>query len=344
MRNVSVRLDPLIRRQQRALRCLKGSFALLKVDWIAVALVAVGMGLRFWLLVRGWPALDSDEGIVGLMGRHILYRGERPIFFYGQHYMGALEAYAAAATFRFLGATPFALRLAIFPLTLGFLVTMYFLGRAAFGRVTGLITLTFLAVGPAYGLLRELAVVGGYQETLLCGALLLLLVYVRLCAPRPQAVTRKAQVVCYTHYLLMGFIIGIGIWSDELILTLVVASLGVLMVARPREIFGPAGLILLLGLLIGGFPFIAYNVGHGGLTFIELSHQQLSGSGTGFAAVVVRAKLMADQFQALLTTEIPAVLGSPHSCVVPGSLYAGYASFPEPGSGNRWRSGLRRSK
>ncbi len=162
---------------------------LLKVDWIAVALVAAGVGLRLWLTIRGWPALDSDEGIIGLMGRHILYGGERPVFYYGQHYMGALEAYAAAAVFRFLGATPFALRLAISPLTLGFLITMYFLGRAAFGRITGLITLAFLALGPAYGLLRELPAVGGYQETLLFGALLPLLVYVRLRTPVLRGVT-----------------------------------------------------------------------------------------------------------------------------------------------------------
>ncbi len=126
----------------------------------------------------------------------------------------------------------------------------------------------------------------------------------------------------------MGLIIGLGIWSDELILTLVVAALGVLMLARPREIFGLAGLIMLFGVVIGGFPFIAYNVAHGGLTFIELSHQQLSGSGTGLTAVISRANLMANQFLAILATEMPAVLGSPHICVVPGSLYASYASYP----------------
>lgn len=33
---------------------------------------------------------------MGIMARHIAYHGEHPIYFYGQHYMGALEAYFAA--------------------------------------------------------------------------------------------------------------------------------------------------------------------------------------------------------------------------------------------------------
>ena len=299
-----------------------------RLDRIAVILVAGGMGLRLWLTLHGWPGLDSDEAIIGIMGRHILYGGERPVFFYGQYYMGALEAYMASIAFWFLGASTLALRLAIGMLTLGFLVAMYFVGRAAFGRITGLLTLTFLAFGPAYGLLREQAAVGGYQETLLFGALLPLLVYARLRMPAPRPATRQAWLTCYTHYALIGLIIGLGIWSDELILVLAVVSLGVLMLAKPRELFGLASLVLLLGLLIGGFPFIAYNLGHGGQTFAELSGQQLAAVGSGSAAVIARVRLTLDQSQTTLAMAMPAVLGSPHVCVVPGSLYAGYVSYP----------------
>jgi hypothetical protein len=34
---------------------------------------------------------NSDEAIVGLMARHML-QGERPLFFYGQAYLGSLDA------------------------------------------------------------------------------------------------------------------------------------------------------------------------------------------------------------------------------------------------------------
>jgi hypothetical protein len=35
--------------------------------------------------------LNSDEAVVGLMARHIL-DGKRPVFYYGQAYMGSLDA------------------------------------------------------------------------------------------------------------------------------------------------------------------------------------------------------------------------------------------------------------
>ncbi len=47
---------------------------------------------RLAIALLGYPADDSDEATMGLMALHINTRGEHPIFFYGQNYMGALEA------------------------------------------------------------------------------------------------------------------------------------------------------------------------------------------------------------------------------------------------------------
>lgn len=41
---------------------------------------------------------NGDEAIVALMARHIL-RGERPVFFYGQAYLGATDAWRGAVVF-----------------------------------------------------------------------------------------------------------------------------------------------------------------------------------------------------------------------------------------------------
>ena len=54
--------------------------------------------------------LEGDEAIVGLMGRHIL-RGEWPLFYYMQPYMGSLEAYLVAGVFALVGSSTFALKL-----------------------------------------------------------------------------------------------------------------------------------------------------------------------------------------------------------------------------------------
>src|SRR5579872_3776965 len=140
-------------------------------DRIAVVLLALAALYRLFLILRGWPALDSDEAIIGLMARHILYDGQFPYWFWGQQYMGAFQAYFAAPFFAVFGSSAFMLHFTVLLLTVGWLAVMYRLGRAAFGPAVGLLTVGWLAFGPALGLLRQLTAIGGYQEMLLFGAL-----------------------------------------------------------------------------------------------------------------------------------------------------------------------------
>ena len=65
----------------------------------AFTMIVLAMELRILLIAQGWPMTNSDESTMGLMALHIAYRGEVPIFFYGQGYMGALEAYLPAFLF-----------------------------------------------------------------------------------------------------------------------------------------------------------------------------------------------------------------------------------------------------
>jgi hypothetical protein len=80
--------------------------------WIAshrwdILTAAVIAHLPSWRVLgwwqRGGPGTDSDDATMGLMAKHIVALGGRPIFFYGQSYMGSLEAYAAALMYAFLG-------------------------------------------------------------------------------------------------------------------------------------------------------------------------------------------------------------------------------------------------
>ncbi len=78
--------------------------------WACIIIVLATL-LRIVLIAQGWPHSNADEDTMGIMAMHIAYHGEHPIFFYGQHYMGTLEAYLAAAFFHLLGASVFSLRL-----------------------------------------------------------------------------------------------------------------------------------------------------------------------------------------------------------------------------------------
>src|SRR5438876_3618653 len=91
----------------------------------AFIIIAVAILLRLFLIAQGWPHSNSDEDTMGIMAMHIAYNGEHPIFFYGQNYMGTLEAHLAAGFFRLIGSSVFSLRLG--PLLLFVLLFVLFL-------------------------------------------------------------------------------------------------------------------------------------------------------------------------------------------------------------------------
>src|SRR6266566_4063185 len=72
-----------------------------------------------------WHHTNIDEGTMGEMAMNIAFRGEHPVFFYGQDYMGALQAYLAAGFFRLFGVSLFTLRLGLVFLFALFLISMY---------------------------------------------------------------------------------------------------------------------------------------------------------------------------------------------------------------------------
>ncbi|HJT59439.1 MAG TPA: hypothetical protein VJ761_23220, partial [Ktedonobacteraceae bacterium] len=98
-------------------------------DLCAIAIIILGVLIRIVLLSQGWPHTTMDEGTMGQMAVHIAKDGQRPIFFYGQAYMGSLEAYLAAPLFQLFGASLFTLRLGLVLLFTIFLTAMYLLVR-----------------------------------------------------------------------------------------------------------------------------------------------------------------------------------------------------------------------
>jgi hypothetical protein len=92
---------------------------------VVVAILAVGVLLRAFPFVW-WPAahFDSDQAIVGLMAKHISEGRAFPLFFYGQPYMLAVEAYLAAPVMWALGPTVTALKLPLVLINLAIVVLL----------------------------------------------------------------------------------------------------------------------------------------------------------------------------------------------------------------------------
>jgi hypothetical protein len=94
----------------------------------AAGVLVAAVLLRSWfLLAFDESYFDSDQAIVGLMAKHLLERRALPLFFYGQEYMLAVEAWLMVPLFAALGPTVFALRLTIVLLNCVAALTLWWL-------------------------------------------------------------------------------------------------------------------------------------------------------------------------------------------------------------------------
>src|SRR6266849_6824787 len=112
----------------------------------AFSIILTAILLRIILIGQQWPETNSDEGTLGLMALHIAYRGEYPIFFYGQGYMGTLEAYLAAFLYHLFGPSLFVLRLGLIILLALFFVSTYLLTTLLYNQKLALVTLIILSL------------------------------------------------------------------------------------------------------------------------------------------------------------------------------------------------------
>jgi 4-amino-4-deoxy-L-arabinose transferase-like glycosyltransferase len=225
----------------------------------ATAIISIAALLRVLLISQGWPEMDSDQSIMGLMAMHIAYRGEHPVFFYGQHYMGSLEAFLVAPLFSLFGPSTFTLRLGVIFLFILFLISMYLLTRLLYSKQLALATLILLSLGSSVLLQRELATIGGYQETIFFGSVAFLLA-TWLALSSSHVVSNRDQRWRLVAYAGWGLAVGLGIWSDFLILPFVLGSGMILVVCCWREWRSWAPVFLVLGCIIGAFPFISANL------------------------------------------------------------------------------------
>ena len=75
---------------------------------------------KIWLVFSNSTTFNGDEAVIATMARHIL-QGAKPVFFYGQEYMGSLDAYLVAGGFAIFGEHVWVIRLVQSVLYLPFL-------------------------------------------------------------------------------------------------------------------------------------------------------------------------------------------------------------------------------
>ncbi len=248
-----------------------------RYELVLLALVAGATLLRLLLLSLNWPVTNSDEATMGLMARHIAYTHSHPTFFYGQYYMGSMEAYLGAVFFRLFGPSTFTLRLGLLLLFALFLVTLYALTSLLYTKKFALAIVALFCLGSNDIILHQLKAIGGYPEIIFLGALILLLVARLSIFPLQEANQLKQRLLLYVA---LGVVMGFALWTDSLILPILATSGLTLLLFCRRDLFGWGGLCLLLGLCIGGMPLIIYNITapYGQTSFNALIDVQHSGT------------------------------------------------------------------
>ncbi len=283
----------------------------------ALALIVLAATLRIIVIAQGWPWMNSDEGTMGLMARHIAYQGELPIFFYGQGYMGALEAYVGGVLFHLFGPSFFSLRLGLVLFYAAFLLALYFLAGMLYSKKLALVTLLLLCFGSIEMFTRQLRAVGGDEETMLFSTLIMLFTTMLILSfdHTSLAMERKRRYVLYSC---LGLSMGLGLWSHMLVIPFIAMSALFLWIYCRNELRGRALFFLLGGFIVGLLPLLIFNVKYPAQNSLLTLWQLHSSGGLGTSAPSYN---IWDEIRGTVLVSLPMTTGANPLCTlsdVPG--------------------------
>lgn len=234
------------------------------IAWLAgLALLALLFRFGFFLFALRHIPFTWDEGWPSLMALHIL-KGEFPVVYWGQTYMGTQESYFQALCIALLGAKTWVVRLYPFLFGLGFVAAATLLADRLYGRRTALITLALLAVPVPYLTIGSVLIPpDNYLTMTALGTLALVLTYDL--AFREDDSRRRLRKTFW-----LGFLLGYTFWLHILSLSYVGVA-GLFLVWRNKRIaFQREGWAGLAGFVLGGLPLILYNLLNGFATFRDV--------------------------------------------------------------------------
>jgi len=266
----------------------------------------VALTLKAALLAFDVFPFNADEAVVALMARHIL-QGARPVFFYGQAYLGSLDAWLIAFAFLILGQSVLAIRIVQTVLYLGTILTTYLLGLKIFDKWVAASAALLLAIPTVLVTLYTTATLGGYGEVLLIGNILLLwtlrLVNRTVVIPSPAGARNPLASlgmflgITAAEWFFFGVLAGVGFWGFGFLgIYFPPIALVILyhLKFKSRKSFSFISLISFFGFLLGSFPwwqatlFGAETLGElGGSHLPEMSFGALSGPALRFVNLII---------------------------------------------------------
>ena len=215
--------------------------------WITVAvLFAVALLIRSGRLLA--TDLAPDAAVSGVMSYAVL-GGEFPLFFYGQKFMGSLDAFLSAPLYLLLGPSTLTVNLLPWMLSLGTLWLVFLiLGRLLHPPGTWM-GLLFLAVPTAFSLFCLTDGKSFYHLALFFSALLM---WVTL------ELDRCKTSESFFFHLTWGVLAGLAFWTNFLSVTLIGAC-GVYLLFRIKlRRLLPSWFWLATGGILGALPLVVF--------------------------------------------------------------------------------------
>jgi 4-amino-4-deoxy-L-arabinose transferase-like glycosyltransferase len=243
---------------------------LIKKHWLLLLLLLCA---NVWKVIlyrlQAFP-FNADEAVVGLMAQHIL-KGERPLFFYGQAYMGSLDAWFVAGGFYLFGQSIWVIR-AIQTLLYSATILLWylFLYRATQSIPRAALTALLLAFPPVFMTLYTTVSLGGYGEALCIGSVCLVLTT----APDGRIPWRIS---------LLAIFAGFGVWVFPLSLVYSLPALIICACTVMRQTMSAPKRwmilsIFIIGLAIGAAPLLLGWAQYGAALIQEMSGSAIAGT------------------------------------------------------------------
>lgn len=264
--------------------------------------------------------VEADESVVGLMALYI-QAGQHFAFYWGQAYLGSLEAYLVAAAFTLAGGSNLVLKTVPGLSYLAFVVLVFLGARRDYGDRVALLSALYLAIPPSFLAIWSLKARGGYMELLALGQALIFLAP-WMARPSPNLTWKLA---------LAGFLSGLLLWTHVLGLVYVV-PVGIYLVFRlgrsesrspspakaghSDHLVGSLLIAVFLGALLGLAPALLYNVQHDWETLRSLSGDELT------------LQTVQNNLHALATIGLPAMVGLGQATSSPRLFAESWGQWP----------------
>lgn len=217
---------------------------------VFLAAILVASGLKMWLFLIEAIPFNGDEAVVALMGRHIL-SGARPIFFYGQAYMGSLDAWLVAAAFILFSEQVLSIRIIQMILYILYLLTLWLLAKRFFrDDLVPFFVIVIASIPPVFVTTYTSASLGGYGEILVLGNMILLLGYEIL------YVESHRRLGLWSAF---GLISGVAFWTLGMAGVYIMPLVLLFMWYFQRQWFRYY-FYSFIGFLIGSAPWWIYNL------------------------------------------------------------------------------------